>query len=101
MAASPPSVRMLGDVTAAAARPPSIPSNLVDISAAAQRPGEQDAIEGTDSNNIKNDRNMSIKMVIFPFPVIWPDCNVDGEITGDDDLATHAANYPATIEDCR
>lgn len=53
---------MLGDVTAAAARPPSIPSNLVDISSAAQRPGEQDAIEGTDSNSIKDDRNMSIEM---------------------------------------
>eukprot|EP00986_Skeletonema_menzelii_P019355 scaffold27782_cov120-Skeletonema_menzelii.AAC.1 len=60
MADSPPSVRMLGNVTAAA-RPPSIPSDLVDISAS-QRPEEQDAIERTGSTIINGERNMSISM---------------------------------------
>mmetsp|Transcript_7489 Transcript_7489/g.12411 ORF Transcript_7489/g.12411 Transcript_7489/m.12411 type:complete len:1519 (-) Transcript_7489:40-4596(-) len=55
MADSPPSVRMLGNVTAR------IPSDLVDISAS-QRPEEQDAIERTGSTSINGERNMSISM---------------------------------------
>eukprot|EP00985_Skeletonema_marinoi_P008444 scaffold3840_cov156-Skeletonema_marinoi.AAC.1 len=60
-ASSPPSVGMLTDEMAAAIRPPSIPSHLVDIPAS-QRPGEQDDIERTVSSSVNEEQNIDIKM---------------------------------------